>query len=212
MIYVQAVLLGVPMTVLITVLAFAVGAVLGVPLALARRSPLGPLRWAARFVIDVLRGIPPVVFLFVIYFGVGTGVIKLSSLQAAVIGLGLIAAGYLAEIYRGGLLAVHKGQFESAAALGMDSWTSMSRIIGPQAFRVALPSATTYAIGLLKDSSIASTITATEILYRATASSRGHGAGLEPFLIAAVVYIALGAPLAWLSRTMDARMRARVAR
>jgi His/Glu/Gln/Arg/opine family amino acid ABC transporter permease subunit len=130
MIYVQAVLLGVPMTVLITILAFALGAVLGVPLALARRSPLGPLRWVARFVIDVLRGIPPVVFLFVIYFGLGTGVIKLDALQAAVIGLGLIAAGYLAEIYRGGLLAVHKGQFESAAALGMNSWTSMSRIIG----------------------------------------------------------------------------------
>ena len=129
MVFVQAVLLGVPMTVLITVLAFALGAVLGVPLALARRSELAALRWVGRFVIDVLRGIPPVVLLFVVYFGVGTGVIKLSSLAAAVIGLGLIAAGYLAEIYRGGLLAVHRGQFESAAALGMDSWTSMSRIM-----------------------------------------------------------------------------------
>ncbi|WP_232664094.1 amino acid ABC transporter permease [Pseudonocardia sp. TRM90224] len=210
--FLQAVLLGVPMTLLITLLAFAVGAVLGVPLVLARRSALAPVRVAARLVIDVLRGIPPVVFLFVIYYGVGTDVIKLNALQAAVIGLGLIAAGYMAEIYRGGLLAVHKGQFESAAALGMSHWTALSRIIGPQAVRVALPSATTYAIGLLKDSSIASTITATEILYRAESAARGQGAPLEPFLIAAVVYIALGAPLAWLSRTMDAKMRARVAK
>lgn len=212
MLALQAVLSGVGMTVLITLLSFTVGAVLGVPLALARRSVLAPVRVATRFVIDVLRGIPPVVFLFVIYFGVGTDVIRLNALQAAVIGLGLIAAGYMAEIYRGGLLAVHKGQFESAAALGMNQWDSMTRIIGPQAIRVALPSATTYLIGLLKDSSIASTITATEMLYRATAVARGQGGGLEPFLIAAVVYIALGAPLAWLSRTLDAKMRARVAK
>ena len=160
----------------------------------------------------MLRGIPPVVFLFVIFFGIGTDVVKLTALQAAVIGLGLIAAGYMAEIYRGGLLAVHKGQFEASAALGMGGWTAMSRIIGPQAIRVALPSATTFLIGLLKDSSIASTITATEMLYRATSVARSQGGGLEPFLFAAVVYIALGAPLAWLSRTLDAKLRARVAK
>lgn len=210
--FLQAVLIGVPMTLLITVVAFAIGAVLGIPLVLARRSPLALLRFPARFVIDVLRGIPPVVWLFVIYYGIHIGALKFSPFQAGAVGLGLIAAGYMAEIYRGGLLAVHKGQFESASALGMSSWTSMSRIVGPQAFRVALPSATTYAIGLLKDSSIASTIGATEIVFRATAESRTSGEGLEPFLIAAVVYIVLGAPLAWLSRTMDARMRARVAK
>ena len=212
MIYVEAVLRGVGMTVLITLLSFTVGAVLGVPLALARRSALPLVRGVTRFVIDVLRGIPPVVFLFVIFFGIGTDVVKLTALQAAVLGLGLIAAGYMAEIYRGGLLAVHKGQFEASAALGMSGWTAMSRIVGPQAIRVALPSATTFLIGLLKDSSIASTITATEMLYRATSVARSQGGGLEPFLFAAVVYIALGAPLAWLSRTLDARLRARVAK
>lgn len=210
--FLQAVLLGIPLTLLITVLAFAIGAVLGVPLVLGRRSTVAPLRLLSRFVIDVLRGIPPVVFLFVLYFGVSIGAVKLSPLQAGFVGLGLIAAGYMAEIYRGGLLAVHKGQFESAAALGMNQWTAMARIIGPQAFRVALPSATTYAIGLLKDSSIASTIGAKEIVFGATGVSQATGEGLTPFLIAAVVYIALGAPLAWLSRTMDAKMRARVAK
>ena len=210
--FLQVVLLGVPMTLAITALAFLIGAVLGVPLALGRRSSVPPVRVLARLVIDVLRGIPPIVWLFIIFFGVGTDLIRLDPFQAAVLGFGLIAAGYLAEIYRGGLLAVHAGQVESAAALGMSSRTAMVRIIGPQALRVALPSATTYAIGLLKDSSVAATIGATEIVFRATAESRSTGAGLEPFLVAAVVYIILGTPLAWLSRAADARMRARVAR
>jgi His/Glu/Gln/Arg/opine family amino acid ABC transporter permease subunit len=210
--FLKVVLLGIPLTLLITALSFALGALLGIPLVLGRRSSVPPLRWIARIVIDVLRGIPPIVWLFIIFFGIGTGVVRLSSLQAAVLGLGLIAGAYLAEIYRGGLLAVHKGQFESAAALGMPWRTSMSRVIAPQAFRVALPSATTYAIGLLKDSSLAGTIGATEILFRATAVSRATGAGLEPFLIAAAAYIVLGTPLAWLSRVADARLRGRVAR
>jgi polar amino acid transport system permease protein len=210
--FLEVVLLGVPMTLAITALAFVIGAVLGVPLALGRRSSWAPVRVLARLVIDVLRGIPPIVWLFIIFFGVGTDLIRLDPFEAAVVGFGLIAAGYLAEIYRGGLLAVHAGQFESAAALGMSPRTAMVRIIGPQALRVSLPSATTYAIGLLKDSSIAATIGATEIVFRATAESRSTGAGLEPFLVAAAVYIVLGTPLAWLSRAADARMRARVAR
>jgi His/Glu/Gln/Arg/opine family amino acid ABC transporter permease subunit len=210
--FLKVVLLGIPMTLLITALSFAVGAILGIPLVLGRRTTIAPVRWISRLIIDVLRGIPPIVWLFIIFFGIGTGVVRLSALWAAVIGLGLIAAAYMAEIYRGGLLAVHKGQFESAAALGMSWRTSMARVIAPQAFRVALPSATTYAIGLLKDSSLAGTIGATEILFRATAESRATGAGLEPFLIAAAAYIVLGTPLAWLSRVADARLRGRVAR
>jgi polar amino acid transport system permease protein len=210
--YLQVVLIGVPMTLYITVLAFLIGAVLGVPLALGRRSSWAPVRALSRLVIDILRGIPPIVWLFIIFFGIGTDVIRLDPFQASVLGFGLIAAGYLAEIYRGGLLAVHRGQFESAAALGMSRSTVMIRIVGPQAIRVSLPSAATYAIGLLKDSSVAATIGATEIVFRATAESRATGAGLAPFVVAAVVYIVLGTPLAWLSRVADARMRARVAR
>jgi His/Glu/Gln/Arg/opine family amino acid ABC transporter permease subunit len=210
--FLEVVLLGVPMTLIITALAFLIGAVLGIPLALGRRSTMAPLRWVSRLVIDVLRGIPPIVWLFIVFFGVGTDVVRLSSVEAAVLGLGLIAAGYMAEIYRGGLLAVHRGQFESASALGMSWRDSMVRIIGPQAFRVSLPAVTTYAVGLLKDSSVAATIGATEIVFRATAVSRSSGEGLEPFLVAAAVYIVLGTPLAWLSRVADARMRGRVAR
>lgn len=210
--HLHAVLLGVPSTLAVMLAALAIGAVLAVPLAAARRSRVAPLRWAARLAIDVLRGIPPIVWLFIIFFGLGDKVLRLGPFQAAVLGLGLISAGYLAEIYRGGLTAVHKGQWEAASALGMGRADAMTRVIGPQAFRVALPGATTYAIGLLKDSSVVSTIGVTDIMARASQDARSTSSGLTPFLLAALVYIVLSGPLAWLSRTMDAKLRARVAR
>ncbi|PWJ53871.1 amino acid ABC transporter membrane protein 1, PAAT family [Quadrisphaera granulorum] len=210
--HVSAVLLGVPYTLLVTVVALAIGAVLGLPLALARRSPLAVLNVPARVVIDVLRGIPPVVWLFIIFFGIGNQFVTLDPIQAGSLGLGLISAAYLAEIYRSGLGAVHSGQWEASSALGLSRTDSMVRVVGPQAFRVALPAASTYAIGLLKDSSVVSAIGVADIVFQATGDSRATGAALAPFLVAAAIYILLGTPLAIASRRMDSRLRMRVAR
>ncbi|MER5673711.1 amino acid ABC transporter permease [Pseudonocardia alni] len=206
------VLAGIPYTLAVTAVSLTLGGVLGVPLALARRSHLLALQLPARIVIDVLRGIPPVVWLFILFFGIGNELITLDPFTAGCLGLGLISAAYLAEIYRGGLSAVHAGQWEASAALGMGGTTALTRIVGPQALRVALPSASTYAIGLLKDSSVVSAIGIADIVYRATAESRSTGAGLGPFLVAAAVYIVLGTPLAYAARRMDTRLRQRVAR
>ena len=152
-------------------------------------------------------------WLFIIFFGIGIGYVSSSiPFRPASIGLGLITAANMAEIYRGGLLAMHKGQFEAAAALGEPVGRRWRGSSGRRCSASRCPSATTYAIGLLKDSAIASTIGVKEIVFGATGVSQATGEGLTPFLIAAVVYIALGAPLAWLSRTMDAKMRARVAK
>lgn len=208
----SVVLLGLPMTVVVTAGAFALGAVLALPLAALARSRLGVVRLAVRVLIDLLRGVPPIVWLFIIYFGLSVEVIRLSSLQAAVLGLGLISAGYLAEVYRGGIAAVGRGQWEAAQALGLGHLTVARSVVAPQAFRVALPSATTYLIGLIKDSSIASTIGVAEIVFRSTAYARQNYSGLAVFATAAVVYIAVSAPLAMLSRSWDARLRSAVAR
>jgi polar amino acid transport system permease protein len=209
---VLAVLMGVPYTIAVTATSLIIGAILAVPLTTARRSGLAAVRLPARLVIDVLRGIPPIVWLFIIFFGVGNELMDLNPFEAGCVGLGLISAAYLAEIYRGGLSAVHAGQWEASSALGMRPSTSMLRIVGPQAFRVALPSASTYAIGLLKDSSVVSAIGITDLVFQATAESRATGGGLEPFLVAGAIYIVLGTPLAYASRRMDARLRQRVAR
>jgi polar amino acid transport system permease protein len=206
------VLSGVPYTIAVTAVSLLIGAIVAVPLTIARRSGLAVLRLPAKLIIDILRGIPPIVWLFIIFFGIGNQFIELEPFQAGCLGLGLISAAYLAEIYRGGLSAVQLGQWEASAALGMRPSTLMLRIVGPQAYRVALPSASTYAIGLLKDSSVVSAIGITDLVFHATAESRATGAGLEPFLVAGAIYIVIGTPLAYASRKMDARLRQRVAR
>ncbi|MCC2032640.1 amino acid ABC transporter permease [Microbacterium allomyrinae] len=207
-----ALLLGLPLTIAVTVCAFAIGAVLAIPIMILLRSHLLPVRLATRFVVDIIRGIPPIVWLFILYFGVSIGSWQFSSFQAAVIGLGVISSAYLAEIYRGALKGVGDGQWEAGHALGLNGSTMYASIIGPQALRVALPSVATYAISLFKDSSIASVIGVTEVMFTATSLTRGGANGLVVLGAAAAIYIVLSLPLAYLARRVDARMRAVVAR
>jgi polar amino acid transport system permease protein len=204
--HVSVILEGVPTTLAVTLACFGLGAVLGLVLVSGRRSGSRIVRALARTVIDVLRGIPPIVFLFIVFFGIGSGALRLSPFAAAVIGLGLISAAHLAEIYRGSLLAVHRGQFEAAKALGLGRVTTYTTIIGPQALRVAIPGMVTWAISLLKDSALVSTIGVAEIMSVTNQDARSSGSSLTPFVIAAVIYIGLGSPLAYLSRYLERKL------
>lgn len=198
------------MTISITATSFVIGAVLGVPLMLARTSRIAPLRWFARAVIDILRGVPPVVWIFLLYFGLSYDLIRLEPFPAAVTALGLVSAAYLAEIYRGGMTSVHAGQWEASQALGINRFGTFSRVIAPQALRVSLPSASTYAIGLMKDSALASTIGVAEIVFRSMAVARASADAVTPFLIAGALYIVLSLPLAYLARTLETKLRGKV--
>ena len=208
----EVILSGVPYTLALTFLAFAIGALLGIPLVIARRSRVWPLRWLARAVTEIVRGLPPIVWLFIIYFGLGTTYLTLDAFTAATLGLGVISAAYMAEIYRGGLSAIHSGQWEAAAALGMSKRSTLVRIIGPQIVRVSVPASASYVIGLLKESSVAFTIGVTEIVYYATSESRSTSEALGPYLVAALIYVAITIPCAWGARAMDSSLRKRVAR
>ena len=206
------ILRGVPVTLAITLLAFAIGVVGGVPLALMRRSRIRPVSWLAVSIIEILRGIPPVVWLFIIFFGLGTSIPAMTSFGAAVIGLGIVSSAYLAEIYRGGLRSIKPGQWEAAEVLGMRHSSVLADVIGPQVARVSIPAAATYGIGLLKDSSVAYVIGVTEIVYYASEQSRQNVDALGPFLVAAAVYVLMTIPTAWATRSLDAAMRKRVAK
>ncbi|MFC6354626.1 amino acid ABC transporter permease [Luethyella okanaganae] len=206
---ITVVLLGLPFTLLVTALSFAIGLVGGIPLMLGLRSRIRPVRLAIRFVVDLIRGVPPIVWLFLLYFGVSIGTIRLDSLTAAVIGLGIISSAYLAEIYRGGFATLPLGQAEAAAALGLGGATTFGRILVPQAFRVALPSITTFLLSLLKDSSIASTIGVADMVFQATMFARQNPAvaGILPFFVAAAVYLIVSVPIAVIARRLDTRLR-----
>jgi His/Glu/Gln/Arg/opine family amino acid ABC transporter permease subunit len=201
-----AILSALPTTLLVTAASFVIGALLALPLVLGRRSRFAAFRLISKGVIDVLRGIPPIVFVFILFFGVGADLIRWDPLAAAIVGLGLISAGHLAEAYRGGILAVHGGQFEAAAALGLSGTTTAVSVIGPQAVRTAIPAMVTWLISLLKDSAVVSAIGVTEMLFVTQQIARTTGDGIVPFIIAAAIYIAVGVPLAVLARWLVGRL------
>ncbi|ANG99120.1 hypothetical protein A8A54_21400 [Brucella pseudogrignonensis] len=201
---------GVPATLALTAGGFAIGAILGVPLVLMRKSTHFLPRFLARCFIDIARGIPPVVWLFIIFFGLGTGLIRLTSLQAGIIGLGLVSAAYLAEIYRGGFMALHPGQSEAATALGMPQTDILRFITAPQVLRVSIPPMATFFVGLLKDSTVASTIGVRDIMMYTSQAAQAQSGGFAPFLFAAILYILLSVPVALFSRVMDEKLRGRL--
>ncbi len=205
----SAVLQGLPMTIGLTLSAFAIGIVGAVPVALGLSSPNMLLRLVSRFFVDLVRGVPIIVWLFLLKFGIQIGTFKFNPVGAAIVGLGVVSIAYLAEIYRGGLQAVPRGQIEASHALGLAQRASFYGVVAPQAFRIVSPSIATYFTGLLKDSSIASTIIVMEMVFYSQAFARQHPTveGILPYLFVGLLYIALSIPVAYLSRRLDSRMR-----
>jgi polar amino acid transport system permease protein len=207
-----ALLIGIPFTLALTLIAFVVGAVLGLPLCGMRLSKSMPVRLLASSLILILRSIPPIVWLFFIFFGVGFGYLQLDPFSAAAIGLGLITAANMAEIYRGALSAIQPGQWEAASVLNLSNRHRFTDVIGPQLLRIALPSGTTYLIGLMKDSAIASAIGVHEIAFQAYHFSQETFRGIDVYAAAGLLYILISLPVAYFARWADMRLRARVAR
>jgi polar amino acid transport system permease protein len=207
-----AILRGLPWTVALTLGAFLAGAVLGMPLVAARQSRILPLRIVAMVLIQIVRGIPPILWLFIIFFGLGMSVFPISPFNAALAGLGLTAAANMAEIYRGALASIHFGQWEASSALNLGRWSTLTDVVAPQAFRVALPSAASYLIGLMKETAVASTIGVSELAFQGNQLSQLTFRGLEVFALVGMFYILLSLPVAWLSRVADSYLQAKVAR
>ena len=202
---------GVPMTLALTAVSFLIGALLGLPLLGLSTARHSQLRLLATGIILVCRSIPPIVWLFLIFFGVGVGYIQLDPFTAGAIGLGLITGANMAEIYRGALTAIHPGQWEAASALNLSRYQRFVDVIGPQLLRISLPSAATYAIGLLKDTAVASAIGVHEIAFSAYHLSQQTFRGLDIFAGAGLLYIVMSVPIAFLARWTDRRLRAKVA-
>ncbi len=206
------ILSGLPWTVALTFGAFAIGCVMGIPLLAARKAAFPPIRWAAAVVIQIVRALPPILWLFIIFFGIGMGLMPINPFTAAVIGLGMIASANMAEIYRGAMASLHHGQWEAATALNFGTRHTLIDVVAPQAFRVALPSAASCLIGLMKETAVASTIGVAELAFRGNQVSQLTFKGIEVFALVGLFYIFLSLPVAWLSRTADRYLRAKVAR
>jgi polar amino acid transport system permease protein len=200
---------GLSNTLVVTALSFAIGAVVAIPVTVAGRSPFAALRALIRAIVEIVRSIPVLVWLFIVFFGLPQEGLSPSPLTAAILTLSAVSAVYLSEIYRGGIAAIDRGQFDASRALGLGRIDAGARIVGPQVFRVVLPPVATYGIGLLKDSALASTIGVVEITFRANSVTQTTGKGLTAYVIAGVIYVIIGLPLAVVSRHVDSRLRAR---
>lgn len=201
---------GIGLTLYVTGASLLFGGIIGLVLVGAARSPIAIIRSIATLYINMVRVIPPITWLFLIYFGLPQFALRLTTIQAAIIGFSIIASAFMAEIYRSGLLSIPDGQREAAHALGLSAVTTVAHIISPQAFRVALPAIATYGIGLLKDSALASTIGVREITYYAQQSAKQTHEGLLAFVVAGVLYIAISLIVALISRRVDLTLRRKI--
>lgn len=204
--YLPILMQGVYMTLLVTLGAFVLATVLGLAWASMRVSGIGPLAWTASTIIIVVRGIPGMVILFYIYFVMPDLGLSLSAVQAAIIGLGIAYSPYMAEVFRSGIEAIDRGQTEAALSIGMGWGLLMRRIILPQAIRVALPPYGSTMIMLLKDSSLASTITVAELSLQGKLLASSTFENTIIFTLVALIYLAMSLPLtafnSWLERRL----------
>lgn len=201
---------GIGLTLYVTGASLLFGGIIGLALVGAVRSPVPAIRTLATLYINLIRVIPPITWLFLIYFGLPQYALRLTTIQAAIIGFSLIAAAFMAEIYRSGLLSIPEGQREAAHALGLGTIDTITHVITPQAFRVALPAIATYGIGLLKDSALASTIGVHEITYYAQQSAKQTHQGLLSFITAGALYIIISLIVALICRRIDLTLRRKI--
>jgi polar amino acid transport system permease protein/cystine transport system permease protein len=193
-------------TIKITLGALVVALLLGLVIAAMRVSSVRILRYFALIYTDILRGTPALVQLFIIYFGLADLGIEFDPVTAAIIGLGINGAAYVGEIYRAGIESLHRGQLEASLALGMTPLKAMRWIILPQAIRLMLPPLCNYAILLVKDTAIVSTIAAPEIMFEARRMVQAtfmHSVSGQIYLLAALIYLALTLPLSQLVKYLE---------
>ncbi|MBE2253094.1 MAG: ABC transporter permease subunit [Myxococcus sp.] len=196
---------GAVLTLLASLSAMALAIALGVLLAMGRRFGPAVVRAACVAYIEFFRGTPLLVQLTMIYFGLPELGVRLDPFFAGVLALGLNYAAAEAENYRAGLESVHRGQLEASQVLGLSTLQTLRFVVGPQAVRISIPPMTNDFIALLKDSSLISVVTLTELTktYTTLANSTRDHLGLG--LLVALFYLLVGLPFARLARVVEAR-------
>jgi His/Glu/Gln/Arg/opine family amino acid ABC transporter permease subunit len=203
---------GMVVTIQTTIFALVIAVFLGLFTCLFGLSKIRTLRYLARGYIWIIRGTPLLVQTFFVYFGIpqliqSLGVnFRLSPLAAGVITLSLNAGAYIAEIFRGGILAVDAGQMEAARSLGLSHYRAMFKIILPQAIRVSIPSLVNQFIISLKDTSIISVISLGEIVYEAKIYIGRTMQSFATWTIVGLVYLVIITVLSHVSTYVEKRL------
>jgi polar amino acid transport system substrate-binding protein len=194
-------------TIVLSCVAMALAVVLGIGIASGRIYGGGLARAVLTGYVELVRGTPVLLQLFVLYYGLSS-VVRLPAFVAALLGLGLNYAAYESEIYRGALEAVPKGQLEAARTLGLTEGQVLRLVRGPQAFRLALAPMTNDFVALLKDSSLVSVVTVVELTKQTAIFATNIGSWALPGALCAALYLAMSLPLSRLARRLEERWNA----
>ncbi len=198
---------GAQVTVMVTITSLVLSTFLGLFWALLRTSHIKVLSWISATFVNTIRGIPILVQLFYIYFVLPEIGIQLTAFQAGSIGLGIAYSAYMSEVFRAGIEAIDVGQIEAAHTIGMTRWLVMTRVVLPQAFRIALPPYGNNLIMLLKDSSQTSAITVAELSLESKLIAASTFKNTTVFTMGAIGYLIMSLPLIFLVARLEKRFK-----
>lgn len=199
---------GLGNTLLLGCVSIVLGGVAGLLVCLMRLYGPRPLRLLAIGYIDVLRAMPILVLLILIYYALPFVGIRFSSFTSATLALSMVLAAFTAEVCRAGIEAVPRGQFEAAAALGLPFWRTMATVILPQAVRLVIPPLTSNSVSIFKDTALASVVATPDLLKQAT-DAQALMANPTPLIGAALIYLAFLLPLVRLVNHLEGSARRR---
>jgi len=193
-------------TLLLGIMSIVIGVPAGMVIGIIRLYAPKPIRLLMIAYIDIMRAMPVLVMLILIYYALPFLGIRLSSWASAVMAFAIVMAAYSAEVFRSGIEGVPKGQFEAAAALGLPFLVTLRKVIMPQAIRIVIPPTTSNCVSMFKDTSLASTVALPELLKEAT-NAQALYANPSPLIGAALVYILFLWPMVRLVSVLEKRYK-----
>lgn len=198
---------GAVVTAELTIISIVIGAVISTIVGVARLSGRPVLEWLLSGYVTLMRGIPLLVTILFLYYGLPSVGVRLDAFTVAIIALSITSGAYIGEIVRAGIQSIDPGQMREARSLGMSWAGAMRRIILPQAMRRVLPPLTNEALTLLKNTSLVSTIALADLLRAGLEVMTWQANTFSPFAGVALFYLLLTLPLVWLNTRLEQRYR-----
>ena len=200
---------GTEITIVLAFFAVLFGTLLGLALTLLRRSKFKPISLIATAYVEFVRGTPLLVQIYIIYIGFPKLIgVDMPDMSVGAVALALNSAAYISEIIRAGINAVDKGQMEAARSLGMNQSLAMFNVVIPQAFKNILPALGNEFVSVIKESSMVSVIGVAELMYNAGVVRGNTALGLEPIIVAAVIYFIITFTMTRILGYVERRMKA----
>jgi His/Glu/Gln/Arg/opine family amino acid ABC transporter permease subunit len=194
---------GLSITIMLTLVVIVLAGLLAIPLALARLSRSWVVRWPADCFVEFIRATPLILQLIYLYYVLPSAGLRLDPITAAIMGLTLNYSAYMSEVYRSGIQAIPKGQWEAAFSLGLRSRHTLTHIVLPQAFRIVLPALGNYLIALFKDTALASVVTVQELMFSGQIIAARNYQYFTIYTVTAILYFAVGFPSALVVRRIE---------